>query len=187
MLELARQPQDMRLSHVPLTDATKAFGSQHYLGEGWSEVEEGMGAWSDGDRAEINFSLKPDAKVLFFSAQVRPFLATGHLRVDISLTANDVLVSQWSFNDERPGDRDWSWRHVEIPEHVTASDKIQIVLSIRSPVSPKELGLSSDSRKLGIALRQFSLAPTKHASSSETPEKSSTLDRLRRWLKRKLR
>jgi glycosyltransferase involved in cell wall biosynthesis len=188
MLKLAGQRHDLRLSYVSLTDATKALGSQFYLGEGWSQVEEGMGVWSDGDRAEINFSLRPEgAKALFFNVQVRPFLAKWHSRIDVSVTANDVPVGEWSLNTEGHGGRHWSWHHAQIPEEVTASDEIQIVLSIRSPVSPKELGLSSDIRKLGIALRQFSLTPEMQSHDLESSEKSSMLARLREWLKRKLR
>ena len=182
MIELAAQARDMRLSYVPLTDTTKALGSQHYFGEGWHIVDPGFGKWSDGDRAEINFSIVPNAKTLFFSAQVRPFLARGHSRLDVSLTANKEPVAEWSFDAARPEDHEWSWRHIQIPEHIAASGEIQIVLMIRSPASPKELGLSPDPRKLGVALRLIALGPDAlDLESSEPPPKRS---RLKRWLKR---
>jgi glycosyltransferase involved in cell wall biosynthesis len=187
MLELAGQAHDMRLSYVPLTDATKALGSQFYFGEGWSEADEGFGTWSDGTRATINFSVKSNAKALFFSAQVLPFLTRSHPRVGVSLTANSVPVAEWSFDAARPDDREWSWRHVQIPEEITASGEIQIVLSIRSPASPEDLGLSIDSRKLGIALRKFSLKPEMHAPEADPSERPSTLDRLRGRIKRTLK
>lgn len=185
MLELAGQSHDMRLSYVPLTDARKSLGSRFYLGGGWSEADEGFGTWSDGDRAAINFSIRSNAKALFFSAQVRPFLASSHSRVDVSLAANGVPVAEWSFDAARPDDREWSWRHVRIPEDVTASEDIQIVLSIRSPASPKDLGLSIDSRKLGIALRKFSLKPDMHASEDDPSERP--LARLRGRIKRTMK
>jgi hypothetical protein len=182
MLELARQSRDMRLSYVPLTDATKAFGSQLYLGEGWSEAEENFGVWSNGDRARIDFPIRPDARVLFLSVQVRPFLTAARSRFDVSLTANAVPVAKWSFDAKRHGDCDWSWRHIRIPDSVTANGDIQIVLNISSPVSPKELGLSGDNRKLGIALRRFSLGPEiPDVSDIEPVSKHS---RFRQWLGR---
>lgn len=186
MIALAAQAHDMRLGYVPLTDATQALGLQHYFGEGWSSVEDNFGIWSDGDRAEINFSIRPDAKPLFFNVQVSPFLTPAHSRLDISLTANQVPVAEWSFDAARRGDRDWSWRHVQIPEDVVASGDIQVVFSIRSPASPKELGLSADARKLGLALRQFSLLPETHSLDAGSWEKPSGLGRWRGWLKRKL-
>lgn len=181
MLELAGQPRDMRLSHVPLTDATKAFGSQLYLGEGWSEAEEDFGVWSDGARAEMTFSIRPGARVLFFSAQVRPFLTAAHSRLDVSLTANAVPVADWSFDATRRGDRDWTWHHIPIPDELTTSGEIQIVLNFRSPASPKELGLSIDHRELGIALRRFSLGPAIPDVHAEPVSKRS---RFGHWLSR---
>lgn len=187
MIALAAQTHDMRLPHVPLTDVTQALGSQHYFGEGWSYVEDDFGIWSDGDRAEINFSIRPDTRPLFFNTQVRPFLTATHSQLDISLAVNLVPVAEWSFDAARRSDRSWSWRHVQIPEHVAASGDIHIVLSIRSPASPKELGLSIDSRKLGLALRQFSLKPEIQTTEVGLLEKFLRFGRRRGWLKRKLR
>jgi hypothetical protein len=182
MIELAGRAHDMRLSYVPLVDTTKALGSQHYFGEGWHFVDPGFGKWSDGTRAEINFSIVPDARPLFFSAQVRPFLARGHSRLDISLSANNEPLDEWSFDAARPEDLDWSWRHVRIPELIAANGEIQIILMIRSPASPADLGLSSDPRKLGVALRRMALGPdTRDLEFSEPAPKRS---RLKRWLKR---
>jgi hypothetical protein len=184
MLELAGQTHDMRLSYVPSTDATTPLGSRQYLGEGWSQTAEGYGVWSDGDIARINFSIKPDVKPLFFNAQLRPFLARAHPHVDVSLTANEVPVAEWSFDANRPANRNWSWYHVRIPADVAASGEIQLALNIRSPASPKALGVSVDSRKLGIALRQFSLEAEAHSPVTHPSEK---LSRLFRRLHEKIR
>lgn len=182
MIELAGQVHDMRLPYVPLTDCTTALGSQHYFGEGWSLVDEGFGIWSDGERAEINFSIRPTARPLFFSAQIRPFLSKSHSRLEVSLTANNVPVAEWSFDAKRQDHQDWSWRHVQLPEEAAASGEIQIVLTIRSPASPRELGLSIDHRKLGIAVRKFSLGPDIPEPEAQGP--ISTRLKLKRWLRR---
>ena len=174
----------MRLSYVPLTDATNAFGSQHYFGDGWALADEGFGTWSDGEHAEINFSIAPGAPLLFFSVLVRPFLAKSQSRLEVSLTANDVAVADWSFDARRAGDRVWSWRHVPIPETVAASGKIRIAMTIRSPVSPQMLGMSVDSRKLGIAIRRFSLKPEMEAPDIDSSERPSVRARLQARIKR---
>lgn len=186
MLELAGRSHDMRLAYVPLTDTTRAFGSQHYFGGGWSSADEGFGTWSDGERAEINFLKMPGPPPLFFNALVRPFLAKGHSRLEVSLAANGVSLAEWSFDASRRGDRDWAWQHVKIPESIAASGEIQIVLNIRSPASPRELGLSIDSRKLGIAIRRFSLSPDAHVPGDDPLEKPSVLVRLRGRIRRML-
>lgn len=184
MIQLAAQPADMRLSYVPLTDATNALGSQHYFGDGWALADEGFGTWSDGERAEINFSIVPAGGPLVFSVQLHPFLAKNHSRVAVSLTASNAPLAEWSFDAMRPGDRGWSWRSVEISEAVLATGKIQLVLNIRSPASPKSLGMSIDSRKLGIAIRRFSLTPEIPAQEAFPSEKPSMSARLQTRIKR---
>lgn len=177
MIELAGQTHDMRLSYVPLTDTTKTLGSQCCLGDGWSFVEREFGVWSDGDRAELNFTIRPDAKALVFSAQVLPFVAAAHPRIDVSVTANKVPVAKWSFDAGQPSDLGWSWRHAPIPQDVMADGEIQLALHVCSPASPKSLGMSSDARQLGLALRRFSLereAPREALLTVETSPKLST-------------
>ncbi|EGP09994.1 hypothetical protein CSIRO_0428 [Bradyrhizobiaceae bacterium SG-6C] len=190
MIALAAKAPDMRLSQVFSTDAADALGSQHYFGDGWSLADEGFGTWSDGERAEINVSLAPGRPPLFFNALVRPFLAKGHSRLDVFLTANDVPVAEWSFDASRAADRNWSWRHVQLPAAASASGDITIVMSIRSPASPMSLGLSADSRSLGIAIRRFSLEPEAHAPQGNHDERRTLLGwlggRVRRSLKRAL-
>lgn len=183
MIELASQTHDMRLSGTTLIDVTQTMISKHYLGEGWSLIEEGFGVWSDGDRAEIKFSIRPDARPLFFSAQVRPFLTAGHARLEVSVRANNVPVADWSFDAARHDHRDWSWHHVLISDEIVASGEIQIELRFRSPASPKDFGLSIDSRKLGIALRRFSLQP-ELPDMSLVEAKPQKWPRVRRWLRR---
>ena len=129
----------------------------------------------------------PGAPPLFFSSLVRPFLVKGHSRLDVSLTANGVSVAEWSFDINRAADRDWSWRHVQLPAAVSASGEIQIAMHIRSPASPRSLGLSTDSRNLGIAIRQFSLEPEARAPGGDQSERPTVLARLRRRIRRKLR
>lgn len=192
MLDLARQVHDMRLSYVPLTSATKVFDSQNHLGDGWHAPDGEWGVWSDGDKAEIKFTIRPDGNTLFFNAQVYPFLASTHPRIAVSLSANGVPLGEWSFDITRPADRIWSWRHVLIPESAMASGEINIVLGIHSPASPRELGLSIDARKLGIALRQFSLGPQVELPKSGPPPELAEPAKLKplpwhRKLKQKLR
>jgi hypothetical protein len=185
MLKLAEQPCDMRLSYIPMTDATTMLGLQHYLGQGWADAEEDMGVWSDGDRAELNFSIKPAKKRLFFYAQVKPFLTRSHSRIEVSLTANGVSVAMWPFDSAQLRGRKWLWCQAEIPEDIAATGDIRLVLDINSPASPLELGLSTDPRKLGIALHQFSLQAEEldsRLAAVEPPEKFSR--RLVGWFKR---
>jgi hypothetical protein len=133
----------------------------------------------------MNFSIRSGPRALFFSVQVRPFLAAAHSRLDVSLTANAVPVAEWSFDATRRSDRDWTWHHIPIPDNLAASGDIQIVLDFRSPASPEELGLSTDHRRLGVALRRFSLGPEIPDVRTESVPRRSRFGYWSSWLKSK--
>jgi hypothetical protein len=65
MIRLAAERSDMRLSYVPLTDATNAFGSQHYFGDGWALADEGSGPGPMANTPRSIFRL-PRARRFFF-------------------------------------------------------------------------------------------------------------------------
>lgn len=103
------------------------------------------------------------------------------------VTANERPVAEWLFDRTAKINSQWSWLHAQIPEDIMASGEVRIGLKIRSPASPKELGLSMDTRKLGLRLRQFSLMGEAPKPGSGSFERMSGLGRLRGWLEHKLR
>jgi hypothetical protein len=78
------------------------------------------------------------------------FLAANHPKQKIDLNVNGRNVGTWQFQGDRP-------KTVEIsfvsPEPLGEYGSMDMQFRVSSPVSPKELGLSDDRRRLGLALQ----------------------------------
>ena len=155
MIGLSEAPQDTRLGCVAEQRVTAGTGARQYFGLGWSQFEPAVGVWSDGERAELIFDLRPSADPLVFSAEVSAFVVASHPKLDVVFSIAETVLATWSFDVANPADREWSRRTVPIPPELVTSGGI--VLQIKTPASPLELGISTDSRKLGIAIRNFSV------------------------------
>jgi hypothetical protein len=155
MIALSSNPQEIRLAGVSEQRVTAGTGAGQYFGSGWSQIEPGVGIWSEGERAELIFNLQPSNDPLVFSAEVSAFVVASHPKLDVVFSIAKTVLATWSFDVANPADREWSRRAVPIPPELVTSGGI--VLQIKTPASPLELGISTDSRKLGIAIRNFSL------------------------------
>lgn len=69
-----------------------------------------------------------------------------HVRVDVGGSP----LASWTFDSPGSGAR-----HVEIPLEKLSGEKCVITFDISNPVSPAELGLSDDTRQLGIGITRI--------------------------------
>ncbi len=127
-----------------------------YTGFGWSAPEE-WGTWSDGDEAFLNFYYrqKPQQDVrlrLTFNV----FLAKSHDRQDVRISANGVPIAEWHLNAAI--DRMPVTKELTIPVSLLQFPHLELKLNIGNPVSPAQLDLSSDDRRLGIGLIKMEIA-----------------------------
>lgn len=136
--------------HVPGTPIS--FGqhgeSNRYKREGWSGTEPEF-TWTEGNSATLEFPTFPGQATT--------------LKVTLSaLTSDPVLVYA---NDRQIAE----WRPTTSPAEYTAAipadivdvaPRLRITFRITNPVSPKALGMSSDSRLLGICVYKLALAPS---------------------------
>ncbi len=114
---------------------------------GWSTAE-GLGVWSMGPFAELCFEIEQVAATveLTFSAFIGPSNRVLQL---------EIMLEGFSGN-ENPAR---SLSLVDESERVVAIDlpprrgTFHVVFRITSPVSPMSLGISNDTRELGIRLR----------------------------------
>jgi hypothetical protein len=160
MLELAAEAHDMRLSYVPVTDFASAVGVPSYLRRGWSVIEAGLGVWTVGDTAELEFSVRPNSDALIFRAKLRPFIGPQSPELRVRVCVNHTEVAEWHFRLSTPTDQDWCWREATIAPGIVAVGYTRLTLHIDRPASPRELGLSDDTRLLGVMLREVSLTAT---------------------------
>ncbi len=122
-----------------------------FLGAGWSAPEK-RHCWTVGDEAavELNIGFAPQTD-LFLEIKCFPFLGLGHLEQQtIDLFANnEFITSRELYNQSRID--------LYIPQKLVLHGNLRLVFKIRTPISPSDLGLSSDERKLGIDLRYLVL------------------------------
>jgi glycosyltransferase involved in cell wall biosynthesis len=110
--------------------------------DGWSEFECG-GIWSLGARSRIAFALPRPATHVEVACKVSTFAAAGHVRA-FDVIANGRKAATWTFARGR--------REMKTVRIASPFPKRVFVVSFRlaSPVSPFELGLNEDRRKLGL-------------------------------------
>ena len=125
------------------------------LSGGWSTAERG-GTWSDGKVATLSLSVdKAASKGVTLALSSFAFLAKGHESVQVDVLANTEKIATENYT--KLGNS--TVRNLVIPSQAFVSQPghLQLTFMIKSPVSPKTLGLSTDARQLGIALVSIKL------------------------------
>lgn len=133
-------------------DFTAAGDSQLFTLAGWSTPETG-GRWTDGPEAELLLRLRdapPDN--LHMIADVLPFCHDAGLTVDAIV--NGSLLATWEFSPPGAPTR----CEVAIPASLATRDHLHVLFRVKEPKVPSALGLSEDSRALGLAFQRLSVS-----------------------------
>jgi hypothetical protein len=124
-----------------------------YLGKGWS-LSEPWGTWSDGGESQI--ILRPMSRVHSLLLETTALLAPTHTGQSLEILVNDAPVL--STRLVKPDD---NRLNIQLPAEVQQNVERQGVLNIRlryaNAISPGELGLSKDPRKLAIGIQALTL------------------------------
>jgi hypothetical protein len=121
-----------------------AVGNQSLIGWGWSNPES-WGVWSDGYQAKLLLTL-PEKPVRNLVLVLHPLIGAKQpiQNIKVSINRHDAgfykLVSPKSI--------------VTIPmsENMTDRNYLEVLFQISNPISPRELLLGNDDRKLGFGL-----------------------------------
>jgi hypothetical protein len=122
---------------------------------GWGH-QEANHRWTIGPQAGLQFLLDaPPESDLLFRIKAFSYLARGEIdRQVVDVTANGEQVARWNIQEE-------NWYEAKIPKDLVGEDGgLKIVFDISNPASPAEYGHSSDSRKLGIGVRELVIKET---------------------------
>jgi hypothetical protein len=124
-----------------------------YLAKGWS-LNEPWGTWSEG--AESQIVLRPTSRVNSLLLETNALLAPTHTEQSLEIVVNDVSVL--STRLVKP---EANRINIELPAAVQQLIERQGVLRIffkyPNAISPGELGMSNDPRKLAIGLQALTL------------------------------
>ena len=143
-----------KISYTPGSDIdfTSTGNSAVFSGEGWSHAEE-WGTWTDGERAVVKFRFAaPPKRPLQLRGKALGFVVPEHPRVRVRVNGSDTELARWEFNFA--GLQDVS---AAVPAILLGEKEFELVFAIIDPASPAELGLSRDSRELGMGLQSLCL------------------------------
>ena len=122
---------------------------------GWS-IPEKKYRWIFGKEALLNINTyNAKNKQLRLRLKTLPFLGKGKLKHQtVTVFVNDTQIATWQIASE-------GWYEARIPAENNHDGKLNIKLTISDPISPKEVGQSQDSRKLGIAVKEMVISEVK--------------------------
>lgn len=123
---------------------------EKYLRSGWSAPEQ-WGVWSESDLADLVVELDNADNELIMVMSFHAFVVNEHPRVQIDVEINGLPAGAMFFASGQDY-QNWSYQMSKLE---TKKGLLHISFSIKTPISPLELGLSSDMRKLGIGLRNI--------------------------------
>ena len=124
---------------LPIYNFSKENGNIEL--KGFFEKED-WGRWSNGDECSISF-LNYNAKIAVFDIQ--PFLHENHSKTEVNVYVNDKQQATWIFElgKKQPDTR----------ISLSQFKKNNIIFEIKNPVSPKEVGINDDIRRISLGFR----------------------------------
>jgi len=146
---------------------------QKYQGIGWSYPEDGF-TWTDGKKATLLLPICKTESDVVLKAKLRPHLVFGGLdeqRVKISVHDGKKRrpVGEWVMTKDELKEQ-----AILIPSDYMTRDIAKIFFELPDAVSPVELGIGSDPRRLGICM--YSIVLTESASDAEISNRMAIED-----------
>lgn len=127
---------------------------------GWSSPE-AWGRWTDGKEAKILVP-KPrnQESDLVMSLQVTSFVNKQHINQEVKIFVNGTELRRELFSDKNPD----IGLEISIPRDLLSMNEgyFEIKFVLEDSISPQELKLSSDPRKLGIGIKSITFTQSKN-------------------------
>ena len=145
---------DKELFAIPLTIQFSDQGSgRRYFAYGWSDPE-AAGTWSNGARATLIIPTPHYlATPLQLSITADAFLAPGKSTQEVRILINGQPIQSWTHTEQN----NLQTHQFVLPANrlVSNGQNLQIEFELIKPTSPAQLGISDDSRQLGIRLKSL--------------------------------
>ena len=138
---------------------SQGSGAERLLGEGWSELEP-TGVWTDREQASLVLHVTdaPPGDIELVLA-VDPFVTPDHPELKVEVSARGKQLGARVFRHRRAAfrlGRGHGPFRISLPAAVRdETGRTVLELRIHDPARPVDLGLSDDSRRLGLYLRSL--------------------------------
>lgn len=110
-----------------------------------------FGRWTEGERAVMVVRVEPRDGPIDLALLVDAFVREEHPSLVVDVRVNGTETANWSFRHPALPD----WRSLRVDVTPAGRGVVVVEFAIRTPRSPRELGLSDDGRRLGLALHQL--------------------------------
>ncbi len=140
---------------------TRSGRGSLFTGAGWSNPEH-WGTWTDGNQAGLLVQLHrvstASLKFIFLS---HAFLTSKHPQLTITIKLNGTTLTHFIYR--YPRDQYDLLRQVSIPAKLILKNNgvLRFEFLMKTPASPQSLGMSSDTRPLGLGLVWFNIKHSK--------------------------
>ncbi|MDX2186807.1 MAG: hypothetical protein SFV32_07745 [Opitutaceae bacterium] len=125
-----------------------------FFQKGWSFDEPGF-VWTDGPSASLTLGIENPNADLCLQLRCRAFLPEGKNTQLLKVRINGAIALVWSVGGGEACFEGRIFRHL-LSELCTLS----VAFEVERPISPMELGMGGDERKLGIAIYELALVIT---------------------------
>ncbi|WNV05347.1 hypothetical protein RP726_02785 [Candidatus Methylospira mobilis] len=132
----------------------------HMGNSGWSSPET-QGTWSDGDRALMVLApLNPSKNDIELLIEAGAYLEDRHPCQDVDILVNSAYAATLKYDQGNNN----GVRSVVIPSTLALKrgGALWVEFLFKNPVSPAELGVSADSRRLGLRIVSVELRDAPH-------------------------
>jgi len=128
--------------------SSQARGRDDFMIDGWGYGEE-WGTWAVAPQAKLIFNF-PTSKPKKMVINAKAFLAPKHLQQEIEVWGNGSLLGKVTLKKF-----DGNQIELTLPDQVMANPILNLEFRSINAVSPKDMGLSTDERLLGIGLQSI--------------------------------
>jgi hypothetical protein len=140
-------PPDLATTPAVSVAAQRDWFKTQFLGSGWSDPE-GEFVWSQGAEAILSLPL-PGGFNGTLELDLGAFLPLPNSTQTVTIDSGAGSTGPQVFNAAQPR------RKILVPVQAGARGAARIVIRIQHPQSPQQLGLSQDTRQLGVSLYGF--------------------------------
>lgn len=133
------------------------YGNAHLYAITGLSTQEKTHIWSDAKNVDIDIDTEYlrkfiDINKIILTLEAFPFVAADILQQTVKVYANNQLIAIWQMKQR-------DIYSAVIPAEVVNSKHLTLRFEISNPASPKKLGISEDSRQLGIAFEKLTISP----------------------------
>ena len=128
--------------------SSQSRGRADFMLDGWGYGED-WGTWAVSPQSKLIFNF-PSSKPKKIVINAKAFLAPKHLQQEIEVWGNGSLLGKATLNKS-----DGNQIELTLPDQVMANPIFNLEFRSINAVSPKDMGLGTDERLLGIGLQSI--------------------------------